>query len=309
MKKKKFFAKATFTAAIAITALLSSCNDDETVNNSNNIDRVAVEFASAETMVQTRVDGSGWATGDPIGVYMVANTTNTIAESAENIQYIAKGAGSGNIDFNVVTAEKTIYYPVTTPNKVDFIAYHPYQPTLTNWMYKVDVTTQTSQTVIDLLWAKANNGGGGYTKTTSAAVPLNFTHRLAKLYLTVSAGNGVTSLNGLQVSINGTNTKADCDIKTGALINESTPANIIPLKNASAYQYEAILLPANLGASHTVTFTIGNDVYTWKISDSIATLVSGKKYNYAITLNKHNVSITGSITDWTSGGTGTGAAD
>jgi hypothetical protein len=306
MKKKKFFANATLMVAIAITALLSSCNENEVVNP---IDRVAVRFASMEATAQTRVDGSDWAINDPIGIYMVAKGTNTVAEGAENIQYTAQSAGSGSISFGAISAEKTIYYPVTTPDKVDFFAYHPYQSGLASWTYKVDVATQTSQTAIDLLWAKANNGGTGYDKTASGAVPLEFTHKLAKLIMTVSEGDGLTSLNGLQVSINGTNTEAEFDVEAGTLGKYGTPANITPLKNASSYQYEAILLPTALNAGHTVTFTIGNDVYTWNISQSIATLDAGKKYSYAIRLNKHEVGITGTITDWDNGGTGNGIAD
>jgi hypothetical protein len=307
MKKTKFFTLAILIAAIALVALFSACNEEGVVVNDNK-NRKAVKFASTEATAQTRVDGSDWAAGDPIGIYMLENGTNTVAEGAENIQYTAKSAGSGSIDFRAISAEKTIYYPVTIPGKVDFITYHPYQSTLKNWIYKVDLAIQDSQTAIDLLWAKADNNGAGYDKTTHT-VPLNFAHKLAKLILTVSEGDGVTSLNGLQVSINGTNTNADCDVRTGTLTPGTVPAGIKPWKNASSYQYEAILLPADLDGNNTVTFTIGNDIYTWKISGDITKLEAGKKYNYTVTLNKHSIGITGSITDWVSGGTGAGTAD
>jgi hypothetical protein len=291
--------KIFLMAAIVAATVMTSCGNNEDEMN-NGADRVAVKFQSTGVDVaQTRVTGNAWNAGDSIGIYMVDHSTTDIAEGAENIQYKANAGGTGQIGFTA--ASTVIYYPV--PGSVDFIAYHPYQSTLTNWIYKVDVSSgkQASQTGIDLLWGKA---GTGYTKTTSS-VNIPFTHRLAKLHLTVQAGAGVPALPGLTVAINGLHTTADFDVKTGgALTNVGTTAVITP-RYAGSYQFEAILIPENI-TSQTVSFSTGGNTYTWRISDNIGKFEAGKRYNYTVTLRKTGLIVTGNIADWETAGTGTG---
>jgi hypothetical protein len=297
------------TAAVTMT----SCNNDEAVVN--NTDRNAVQFASTGTeALQTRVNGENWDGDETIGIYMVENGTTNVAESAENIPYSTSSTGA-TATFSPSTDAPTIYYPVSTPAKVDFIAYYPYKQTLTTyWTYPVNVANQTSQSDIDLLWKKENNADNGYDKT-QATVNLAFTHQLTKLNLTVQPGAGVTDLTNLAVRIKGMNTTAGFDIKgTAGFTNESNAEDITPY-SAGSYNYEAILLPVEtLGAGHSITFTIGNDVYTWKLSGvggiTGGKLESGKKYAYTVTLSKHAISVTGTIVDWGTGEAGgTGTAD
>jgi hypothetical protein len=283
------------TAAVTMT----SCNNDEAVVN--NTDRNAVQFASTGTeALQTRVDGANWDGGEIIGIYMVENSTTNVAESAKNIQYVNSASQGANATFSPFMGAP-IYYPVTTPAKVDFIAYYPYQPALTNWKYSVNVATQVSQSGIDLLWTKEDNSGNGYDKTHAAPVNLAFTHQLTKLSLTVQPGTDVTLAN-LAVRIKGMNTTADFDVKTAGFTNEGDAKDITPY-NAVNNEYEAILLPVlTLGTGHSITFTTDSGVYTWNLSGAGGItgdkLESGKKYAYTVTLNKHALSVTGTIVDW-----------
>ncbi|KAA6342076.1 hypothetical protein EZS27_010140 [termite gut metagenome] len=306
MKSTKFFVGATLAFALATTTLFSSCSNDEVVNNS---DRVAVKFASTGVSAQTRIDGVNWiGNDDHIGIYMVQNGSSSVSENAANIEYIANTSGSST-DFSPFDPAQTICYPVDISNKVDFIAYYPYLASVAEeGKYSVDVSNQEGD--INLLWAKVDNDAAGYDKT-SGNVTLLFTHQLAKLHLTVVGDIGVGSLSGLIVSINGINTEADFDVMTGTWDTGNSPNSISPkeIDNGENYEYEAILLPIEtLDTSHTVTFTIASGVYTWELFSNIAKLEAGKKYDYTVTLTKREISILGSIADWTSEGTGTGEA-
>jgi hypothetical protein len=310
MKKKQLFAMTALAVAITMTA----CGNSEQAAD-DNTHRVAVQFASTGTdAAQTRVSGANWEGNEIIGVYMVEHGTTNVAESAENIPYVTTSVGA-NATFTPFATD-IIYYPVTTPAKVDFIAYYPRRRP-DDMLFGLNVSNQSLQSLqsyIDLLWAKADNADAGYDKTQATPVNFAFTHRLAKLNLTVVAGTGVTSLTDLAVNIEGMYTQARFDIMgTGGFSNESAVASITPYV-AGNNRYEAILLPVGtLGTGHLITFTIGDDVYTWNLSgdggiDS-GKLESGKKYDYTVTLQKHTLSVTGTIVDWIDGelepGTGT----
>lgn len=296
-------------AAFAGVTLFTSCNANDDIGENT----LEVKFTSGITAApQTKaaIDGTGnslWEINDPIGIYMVGNGGTTVAESAENVKYLASAAGAST-SFNY--AGTVIYYPVNTPAKVDFIAYHPYSSLVANWVYPVDVATQTSQTNIDLMWANADNGSTGFDKTNTAAVDFTFSHQLVKLVMNVSKGSGVTG-NLSSVSIKGMNSTAIFDLTgTGGLTGIATPASIHPYTAIADSRYEAILLPVTaLAATHTVEFTIGTETYIWAMSNEISALLAGRIYTYDITLTKYAVTVTGSIQKWTAGTAGTGIAD
>lgn len=303
--------KTKLLSALTISALLfASCSNDD----SPEVNDGRVKFTSGITTTpQTKVatDNAGnstWSLNDPIGIYMVANGTTTIAESAENIPYKATTAAAST-SFTPL-GSTIIYYPVNTPAKVDFIAYHPYKSSVANWVYPVDVSTQNPQTGIDLMYATANNSKTGYDKT-STNVNFTFYHQLVKLIINVNTGTGVTGTVST-VSITGMNTSAKFDLKgTDGLTDLDTPQAITPYTATAGTKYEAILLPfAALSTANKVTFmTSTGETFTWEMSNDISSLAAGSIYVYDITLTKYAVSATGSISKWTAGTPGTGIAD
>ena len=302
--------KTKLLSALTISALfLASCsNDDSPEVNDGRVNFTSGITATPKTKVVTDNAGnSTWNVNDPIGVYMVANTTTTIAESAENIPYKATAAAAST-SFAASSAS-VIYYPVNAPAKVDFVAYHPYNTSVTNWVYPVNVSTQTPQTDIDLMYATADNAGAGYDKS-STNVNFTFSHQLVKLIINVSTGTGVTG-SVSSVSIKGMNTSAKFDLEgTDGLTDLGTPQAITPYTATVGTKYEAILLPATLSTAHMVTFTTSaGETFTWPMSNDVTSLEAGSIYTYDITLTKYAVNATGNITKWNVGSTGTGIAD
>lgn len=288
-----------FLALFALSALLfASCSsDDEVIDNSPK----ALQFTSGivPQASNLRAASSTWAANDAIGVYMLKTTTSDIAESAENKKYVTSGNG-----VFAATGTDAIYYPVDATQKVDFVAYYPHS-TITNFLYPINVATQSSQAAIDLLYADKVVG----KDKASTNVALNFKHQLVKLELNVIAGAGITNLSGLTVTINNVNTQAEFDLKTGTLGTSSAPANIVP--TIVAGKYEAILLPvAALSANNTIEFVLNGNTYVWTMtSNDIAmkSLTAGTKYSFDITIQRTGISgVVGIISDWTVvSGTGT----
>lgn len=309
MNMKKFILPA---ALIAVCAIIVSCEKDNTpVNNDG-----TVRFTSGATATQTRVaispqNESVWEEGDPVGIYMVNNGTSDVLENAENIKYTASEAGAST---SFTSAVQAIYYPLDETKKADFIAYHPYKETLSGFVYPVDVSNQTSQTGIDLMWAAADKQGAGYSKEdgrNNTSVDLAFDHQLAKLRMKVTKAPNVLG-EIVKVNINGMNTTASFDLKgSGGLTGMGNAKSFEACTVTAGSVYEAILLPiGSLDATHTVTFTTDkNETYTWSMYKQIAELKTGKIYTYDITVAKYIIEVTGNINSWTVGATGVGNAE
>ncbi|GHT26776.1 hypothetical protein FACS189432_01850 [Bacteroidia bacterium] len=295
MNKCKFLAMA----AIAATVTMTSCsNDDEAVNNS---DRVEVKFSTGNIAnVQTRAYDQTWENGDSIGIYMVKETPGTLAaenilENAANIRYDPAAGGTGAVAFNAHSTTTTIYYPVS--GNVKFIAYYPYRASLTDYKLPINLSNQSNQSAIDVLYAPA---GTAYSKTSPNAA-LTFEHKLVKLVFNISNGLGVTSsLTNLTVAIGNQQTTGELNLVDGVIIPSAAGTTAInALVSNGGATAEAIVLPG----THNGTFTFTNaagEAFTATIPD--ATFERGKKYTYTVTLTKATAVITGSIAAWNTGG-------
>lgn len=297
--------KTKFLSVLALTAILfASCSSDD--NDTPEVNDGRVKFSSGINTATTKVGGDKgdqWDSGDAIGIYMVGHTDQQIKENAENINYNAQMTGPAT-SFSSTTP---IYYPVDASQKVDFIAYHPFNALVNNYEYPVNLSDQTNQSKIDLMIAQTTTG---YDKTNTSAINLGFNHQLAKVIIKVSAGDGVDNLVGLSVTIKGMNTTAKSDIfNYGIFSDEGNIGGITPYNQPSTYNYEAILLPVALDAFHIVEFSLGGNIYKWVMQDNSANiniLNKGNQYTFDVTLMKNKVSVAGSITPWindNSGGT------
>ncbi|GHV51748.1 hypothetical protein FACS1894181_14060 [Bacteroidia bacterium] len=296
MNKNKIFAMAAIAAATGLT----SCLNDETGNNNNN-EPVAVRFSSGIAEVQTRVADQNWAANDQIGIYMITETPGTLAAGnilEGNLPYKA-AASSATTDFT--PASNTIYYPLS--GNVKFIAYYPYSSPLTNYVLPVDVSDQSSQSAIDVLYAPA--GTATYNKS-SGTVALPFEHKLVKLVFNISNGAGVTEAlsNGISVAISGQQTAGELDLADGTVTpGTGTAVAITASGNATV---EAIVLPNTSTAGMGFTFTNkAGETFTGNIPALSTSWAGGNKYTYAVTLQKAGAVITGTIAAW---GAGTGGS-
>lgn len=309
---KKLILPAALITVCAVIVVIVSCEKDNML-----IKDGAVRFTSeGTTATQTRVaidpqDKSVWEKGDPVGIYMVKHGTSDVLENAENMKYTASEAGAST---SFAPAVQAIYYPLDETEKVDFIAYHPYRATVSDFVYPVDVSNQASQTNIDLMWAAADKQGAGYSKEdgrNNTSVDLAFDHQLAKLRMNVTKDSNVPG-EIVKVSINGMNTTASFDLKGSGGLTGMGDAKSFEVRTVTAGSvYEAILLPVGpLDATHTVTFTTDqNETYTWSMYKQIAELKTGKIYTYDITVAKYIIEVTGNINSWTVGATGIGNAE
>lgn len=306
-----------FTAFALMIVVLTACNDK--ITDDNNQGRV-VAFVSGIDGYSTRVNanGDGWVAGDSVGIYMLKNGETTIVNGSENAKHLAVSTGQST----AFSTGNTLYYP-TDGSAVDFIGYHPYSTKVAGMKYPVDLSNQSQQSALDLMYAESNSTKGeGYTGEYGSAVDLKFGHILTKLVMNVNATGFEGGINDMVVTIKGMDRTAEFNLGTGVLSTGSSNGDITPCA-AVNNSYEAILLPLEtLTENHTVDFEVNGTVYTWKMinntatggSSSITQFQKGFKYTFNISIagsgvTATSVSVEGSVLPWEDGGVNTGTAE
>lgn len=292
MKKNNLFLMAAFAIALA------GCNNnDEEIDNGNHRIALDVTAGIATETPQSRVSGTSWEAGNAIGIFQLQTGTTTLWDA--NHKYVTT---TGTSTFTPASAGETIYFPVETTPKSDFIAYYPYNTAQSGFNYAVDVATQSNQEAIDLLVADKVTG----KDKNNPAVAFNFKHRLSKLVLTLTAGNGLAAadLANITIAITGQLPSATYDINALTLAPSGTSQAIALKTAADGTSAEAIILPAAATTGRQLVFTLsGGDIFRWDIPAGKA-FNAGEKNIYNITINRTSIEVTSSITDWTDGNGG-----
>ena len=263
-----------------------------------------VRFTGNLTQILTRVggtDGTTWHADDPVGIYMIKADPGNLSDGnivATNKHYKASAGSSATFAPGDGTH---LFYPADG-SVVKFTAYHPHTTSVSaDHKVSFSVADQGNLSAIDLLHASVT---ASFSKSSSGAVPLEFTHKLTKLVFNVSNGTGVTEpvANGIEVKISGQKKTGTLDMANDGAIAATGAASVLTASGAATI--EAIVLP---GADLSdVTFTFTNDAgQSFVVDPPTASWQGGKQYTYTVTLNASNRSseITGSIDPWGNGGT------
>lgn len=307
MEKKNFIRTGVWLGMLLCAGVLlpAGCTNDSAPEDGNSDGRVALQVTGG-IHVQTRAHDTKWDKNDPIGIYMFAAGSTTVLEGVENIPY-QTGAGDGKF----APSGTAIYFPIDGSN-VDFRAWYPYQNVAETWT--ADLTDQSSQAALDLMTADAKSntepGGTTYNKN-QPKVKLNFSHRLTKLVLNITGGNGVGTdeLAGLKVEITRQWKTALYDPDIDGIGFDEASADITLLTKADGKFAEAILFPDDLthkaltvGRQLVFTLTTG-EVFYWNIPNE-KSFNAGEKNIYTISINRTGLEVTSEITDWTAGNDG-----
>lgn len=279
--------------ALLAAATMVSCNGK--VEPAAQDEKVAVQFGSSINAASRAVNDK-WTAGDQIGIFMVGEnkvlSKDAISEEADNIAYRTEGDGA----FSPVTAEQIIYFPMD--GDVDFYAYYPYTPEVNDYRIALDLTDQSNQEALDLMFAKVS----GCNKS-NPKVELQFSHLLSNLILEVQPGTGLTQadLAELTVKVKDANTKATFNLVDGTISGEETPKGFTMKTVEAGKRYEAILFPTE-SESREIEFDLNNDhdgPFTWTMKSA---LKGGSQYHHLVTLSRTATEVSGSIKPWDNGG-------
>ena len=235
--------------------------------------------------------------------------------------------GTGKLTSNVVKN-----YP-TDGSTLDFYGIHgnfgdaiksdvSFPSTAITHTIKTDQTQSADYCVSDLLYAVKK----GVASSTDP-ITISFYHMLSKVEVALIPGDGFTSgdLNGAKVEIlntvNTVNFTPEKNIDMGGQTNRvgllqvsgttasdiTMPTLVKESKEVEGY-VEAVVVPQTLENKDFIRITLTNgNKYTVSSGETLK-LESGKKYTYDLTIASYGITISSSITDWTSSETITGNA-
>ena len=216
--------------------------------------------------------------------------------SGESIKVRISNAGASSwTDFDFTTGDAgamspagTVpYYPAGAQN-IDIVAYYP-ATAGSSFSVATDQTADASYKASDLMFASVTDQA-----RQAEAVNLAFTHKMAKLCVNITAGQGVTSISS--VSILNVKPTVSFDQATGAVGEASGDATTIVMSNNGAAVIPAQTIDGGL-------LSIVTDKGTAIYSVASKAFAAGQLYTMNITVNLRAVGATTAITGWTSEGT------
>lgn len=255
-----------------------------------------VKLSAEIEKTKTRAYNDTWEPGDAIGVY-TKNVGEPLATAAfdENVKYVTNGTS------NFEPASGGIVFP-PDGTAIDFISYYPYQEEIIGFIFPVDVSDQSNQPDIDLLYSEnATNASTG-----NPEVRLIFSHCLSKIVLNIEHENPLVDLSGLTVILANTPTKANFSLGNGTLGSETGTGNISLKMSPDGTFAEAIVLPRTNLAGMELWFIVSEtEVYKYPLGSAlhITSFDKSTKYTYNVTMGTDSepVITTGSISTWTEG--------
>ena len=288
---------------------LAGCSKEESEhhNNQGGTEKILLTSSIGTTRtLNQNIQASQLANGNTVGVYVTNDEAEVISD---NTKITADGDGG-------FIYSRDLYWPVE--GKTNIYTYGPYQD---SWNGKlgedVEFTVEKDQSTdegylkSDLLFGLpvADNP----LEQTSASVPLAFTHKLAKLNITV-INETETSLADATVILKDMPITVTMNTKTGELGKTSGSDTIRVATfagSATSYKCSAIVIPQKLTyGSQVVKVRLKNGKTMAATTRTDMELQSGKTYNFNITVTVGgadlNVTLS-SITNWDSNTNGLNA--
>ena len=220
--------------------------------------------------------------GDIIGISLYKSGTNEIYEDYFDKQYIA----NNDRFFAPMTNDDIILRPLAK-NEVDFIAYCPHKPVVTD-KYTIDLRNQSSQKNIDFLYSNTANN----KNNPSRNINLVFEHVLSKIIINSIPGDGYSNadLEGMNITINNINIIAAFDIRT-ELFDIYEFKSSISMLQTNNIKSEAIIMP---GSSSELSLKINlanNCIYETTFPQN-RNFNKSTIYHYNLRINRTNVELT-----------------
>lgn len=289
MKKNNIIA----IAAIALTFTACSNDNDFTTNNEGKDTPISLSVGVGELSVVTRAENTATLTDGELGLYITKNGEKTLEG-----KYLCNNA---QFTYNNGWSCGTTYYWAADNATIDYVAYHPYQSSISGNFISWDVTNQSSGN-LDLLYQNASN----VANTVSHSIDITLGHVCSKLVVNVSKlGSEIAEGKTISsIKIGGLKAKGNFYLfadsnnghGAGSWDPDVNPADI-GMKSITANAgmnstYEAILIPQT--AAFTLTISLSNNS-EYQLAVPSHTFEAGTCYTLTIQVGQDKVTI-GNIT-------------
>lgn len=297
MSYNKIYSTIACIGILAFTSCSQEANENNKVNDNRKI--VLTSMLGTTRTLNQNIQASQLANGNTVGVFIIDEGNEALSD---NTKITADGDGG-------FIYSRDLYWPVE--GKASIYTYGPYQD---DWAGElgddVEFTVEKDQSTdegylkSDLVFGLPK--AGNPLEQTSASVPLAFSHKLAKVNITVTNGTE-TSLADAVVILKDMPTTVTMNTKTGELGKTSGTDTIRVATfagTATSYKCSAIVVPQKLTyGSQVVKVSLKNGKTMTATTRTDMELQSGKTYNFNINVTvggaELNVSAS-SLTNWDS---------
>ena len=241
----------------------------------------AINIIGAVTRAATTLNESALTTGDI--------TVRTSEAYATAYTYTAGAEGA-------MTSTAPAYYPAGGAS-IDIVAYSPANAndgTSETFTVSADQSSDDAYIASDLLWAKAEN-----KNSASGAVNIAFAHKMAKIIVNVTAGNGISTIQSITLK----NIKRHCtfDYASGAVSDVAEVSGATDMAvttgGTTASSMGAACIPAQDLIGDFIEITTDKGTATYRLS-SAKPVSAGNYYTINLTLNLAAVGTTNTIEAW-----------
>ena len=258
------------SAMMIFCGMLASCSNDDGLTTPLPDGKYPLQLTAEVEQPQTRTGGKdAWTGGEEIRVSMEGVFGNKT--------YVIDASGNALPK----DADNTFYWKNT--DEVRISAW-----TLNLETGETDISDQSEgYAAFDVLYASTI---GRYDQ----AVNLRFIHRMAKIEVSLKAGEGVTEeeLNGATVTIYGDPiTHSTCGLVSPG--NQSD-GEIKPYYDAATKKYEALVPPQNMTGKPLIRVNIGSSAFIYTPDTEAAgnfSMFGGKRYAYTITVKANGIDV------------------
>ena len=262
--------------SLTIVALLfAGCSKE----NDDSIEDFTSKYVSinATMDLSTKATATAFESGDVIGVYAWNGSDETITAGTEKKDYGYDGSDWSTLNPMEWTDLTTNYYFFgvypTTDHVVDDFTADPFE-------------LVSNQITSDILIATYLTGMNG---SNAIAVPLVFTHAMAKFTINLSHGTEWTTTPTVSsVTVSGAYDNATINYLTKVVTPTGKTTDIsMPILSANS-EYESVMIPQSISGDITIVIDKTDYVYT---PDTPIVLTAGKNYILSLVVG-HDESVT-----------------
>lgn len=307
--------------SVAAALMLAACSNDDQLPPEETPIRLS---AGLDVAAGTRgiTDNSYNATAFNGGETIDVNIVETGSPASPSVTYGPSGWLTATIGAsgNGATLSSTCYWPGSGAG-IDIYAWYPVSTATTYWttahsVFKVPANQSgsTDHKAFDLMYAAPVGGEGTNSQTVpstsrTSAINLQFTHKLAKLVVTLAPKDASVTTDDLKnatVTIGSVQTTADVTAATGAVTASTASTETLTIMADEAGVTGYALIPAQtLSGTLSVTLKAGGAMTATLSGFAV---LAGQTNTLNVSVSLTDITVTTSIVDWTPNNT-TGTAD
>lgn len=280
-----------FLYIILAVSLAISCNDDKTENKPNVGPSGDIVVKLNPTIAQNEIV-SEFADGDRLGLYVVnysGDNPGGVAASGNQVDNVAFEYSSAT---NSWRSEAEAYF-LNKNTKVDLIAYTPHKRVsdIGNLFFSVASDQSEGVAPSRLMWGRERG-----IVPTEAGVGIELSPLVASIEITLTEGEGWSAeeWQAVEKSVTVTNTQREAylNLVNGNLrLAESAPTDIKAYKDGD--MFSALVVPQSInGSTHLVRAVVNGSNY-YITTDNKLNLEAGKRYCYALKIDKRGSTTNG----------------